>query len=51
MQPGDKVRLTAPWNERWPEVYVIAFVEAGLVYLEGIEGAFDPRFVEAADGP
>ncbi len=50
MKAGDKVRLLPPWDEFWPGVHTISEVQAEVVYLEGIEGAFDPVFVEVAHG-
>lgn len=50
MQVGDLVRLLAPWAEFWPGEYAVAAVEPEVIYLEGIDGAFDPAFVEAVDG-
>ena len=51
MQVGSTVRVLAPFNDAFPNDYEIVavdtFVDGGPVYyLNGIEGAFDAKFLE-----
>ena len=51
MEVGAKVRVLSPFNDAFPNEYEIedvdAFVDGGPVYyLNGIEGAFDAKFLE-----
>jgi hypothetical protein len=50
MNPGDKVKVLNPFVMAFPGTYVIESceeIEGGTaVHLEGIESAFDPRYLE-----
>ena len=47
MQAGDKVRVLHPFGETYAGQYVIAAVDTdGTCFLEGVEGGFDPIYLE-----
>lgn len=50
MIPGTKVRVLDPFSETFPGVYEVESsqsIEGGeVVFLTGIEPAFDPRYLE-----
>lgn len=52
MEEGMLVRVLEPFNEAYPNTYLIVQVDAAedgqqVVYLEGIESAFSPAYLEA----
>lgn len=50
---GCTVRVCEPFTTAFPDVYVVeavADVEGGtVVMLEGVESAFDPKYLEVVD--
>ena len=51
MQVGSTVRVLAPFNDAFPDVYTVsainADIEGGPVYmLDGVESAFDIKYLE-----
>lgn len=53
MQVGDVVTVNAPFDTAFPDVYTVERIEevgdGSVVYfLEGIEGAFDIKYLESA---
>lgn len=53
MEEGMLVRVLAPFDEAYPNTYTVVQVDmAGdgqqVVYLEGIESAFAPSYLEVA---
>lgn len=51
MEPGTRVRVKYPFDVTFGDTYSVASVDpAGVVYLQGIEGGFDPMYLEVDDG-
>lgn len=47
MQPGDIVRILPPFGLSLQGAYRVASVDAdGVVFLDGVEGGFDPVYLE-----
>lgn len=47
MQVGDVVRVLHPFGDTYTGEYVVSSVNAdGVVFLEGIDGGFDPMYLE-----
>lgn len=53
MEPGDSVRILAPFTEAFPGVYQVNAVEGSTTFLGGIPedfaNAFDVAFLEVVD--
>ncbi len=47
MQPGDKVIIKPPFGLTFTGQYTIIDVVDGVYFLNGIEGGFDPMYLEA----
>lgn len=51
MTPGTVVRVLAPFDEAFPGTYIVEWVEIideqTVVHLDGVESAFDPKYLEA----
>ena len=52
MEEGMLVRVLAPFEEAYPNTYTVVQVDTAedskqVVYLEGVESAFDPSYLEA----
>lgn len=51
MTPGAVVRVLAPFDEAFPGTYSVEWREIidgqDVVHLEGVESAFDPKYLEA----
>jgi hypothetical protein len=53
MNPGDRVVILPPFAEIFPGAHTVSYVGTAddgqtVVYLEGIESAFAPTYLEAA---
>lgn len=46
MNIGDTVRILHPFAESFPGEYVVERLEDGVVFVTGIEGGFDPIYLE-----
>ena len=51
---GQSVRVRAPFDQDFPEAYSVAVVDTAadgqvVVYLDGIDSAFSPDYLELAE--
>ena len=46
MSVGDEVRILPPFAASFPGVYVVDRIEDGVIFVAGIEGGFDPSYLE-----
>ena len=47
MQVGDKVRVKNHFGLTFQDEYIIASIQDGVYFLDGIDGGFDALYLEA----